>query len=486
MGTARLDEPTTSQLLGNALMMVEQLTSHKLEDGVAKSERQAPKELVRLFDEKNPATEIRTAIKFMFNHVLRRAPASEELASFSALIQRNIQDAGRKVRHASSLAAVLLLPEAVLRSGRRARKTGRHGTSAAGSAQDRLRFGVTHQPVAVREPWLLADADGRGKLGTADGVRTALRKMLDDPKLEKPADHAVLFASISVYAKAVEACKGDRRRALSATNWSPTADQLDEIDFSRAGAATCSAILSTNKSFVNYRSDAKEQQGVRQSNNAVHLAYGPASRLEMDQQTADRLAGEPTGRSARAARVAGRVLEERRQRRDPPRYLGPRTAARRRDSQPSDHRRRELPIAPERTLRDRMAVTHEAYCWSCHQLINRTAYPFEIYDHFGRFRTRELVDDLEVSGQKHRPRGETVRTACRRRRARDHPGSFDFGRRGRVRRRRVGQRHRLRGPAGRVPFAEQVFVRRYAFALLVWAATETPGTPRRCKLPIGV
>jgi hypothetical protein len=53
----------------------------------------------------------------------------------------------------------------------------------------------------------------------------------------------------------------------------------------------------------------------------------------------------------------------------------------------------QLPDAPHKTLRDRMLVTHEKYCWQCHQLMNDVGLPFEQYDHFGRFRTTEPVLD---------------------------------------------------------------------------------------------
>ena len=41
-------------------------------------------------------------------------------------------------------------------------------------------------------------------------------------------------------------------------------------------------------------------------------------------------------------------------------------------------------------LRERMAVTREAYCWQCHKLMNDVGTPFENYDHFGRWRALEL------------------------------------------------------------------------------------------------
>ena len=43
------------------------------------------------------------------------------------------------------------------------------------------------------------------------------------------------------------------------------------------------------------------------------------------------------------------------------------------------------------TLRERMHATTESYCWQCHRRMNPLGLPFEIYDHFGRFRKTETV-----------------------------------------------------------------------------------------------
>jgi hypothetical protein len=56
-----------------------------------------------------------------------------------------------------------------------------------------------------------------------------------------------------------------------------------------------------------------------------------------------------------------------------------------------------LPDEPHRTLRDRMQVVREEYCWNCHRHMDPLGLPFEQYDHFGRFRTTELVLDKEAT-----------------------------------------------------------------------------------------
>jgi len=54
-----------------------------------------------------------------------------------------------------------------------------------------------------------------------------------------------------------------------------------------------------------------------------------------------------------------------------------------------------LPDEPHHGLRERMRVTREDYCWKCHQTIDPLGLPFEQYDHFGRYRTMEIVVDKE-------------------------------------------------------------------------------------------
>jgi len=58
----------------------------------------------------------------------------------------------------------------------------------------------------------------------------------------------------------------------------------------------------------------------------------------------------------------------------------------------------QLPHAPEQTLRERMAVTREQYCWQCHKLMNPVGMPFETYDHFGRYRGLELGKPVDATG----------------------------------------------------------------------------------------
>lgn len=59
-----------------------------------------------------------------------------------------------------------------------------------------------------------------------------------------------------------------------------------------------------------------------------------------------------------------------------------------------------LPDEPHRTLRDRMRVTREDYCWKCHQHMDPLGLPFEQFDHLGRFRTAEMIVASEPTQDK--------------------------------------------------------------------------------------
>lgn len=59
----------------------------------------------------------------------------------------------------------------------------------------------------------------------------------------------------------------------------------------------------------------------------------------------------------------------------------------------------QLPDEPHNTLRERMRVTREKYCWTCHQKMDPLGLPFEMYNHAGLFRTTELDKPVNTTGE---------------------------------------------------------------------------------------
>ncbi len=59
----------------------------------------------------------------------------------------------------------------------------------------------------------------------------------------------------------------------------------------------------------------------------------------------------------------------------------------------------QLPDEPENTLRERMRVTREKYCWTCHEKMDPLGLPFEMYNHAGLFRTTEKDQPVVTTGE---------------------------------------------------------------------------------------
>ena len=58
-----------------------------------------------------------------------------------------------------------------------------------------------------------------------------------------------------------------------------------------------------------------------------------------------------------------------------------------------------LPDEPRNTLRQRMRVTRETYCWTCHQKMDPLGLPFEMFNHAGLFRETELEQPVDTRGE---------------------------------------------------------------------------------------
>jgi hypothetical protein len=59
----------------------------------------------------------------------------------------------------------------------------------------------------------------------------------------------------------------------------------------------------------------------------------------------------------------------------------------------------QLPVAPDKTLRERMLVTRQDYCWKCHTHMNGLGLPFEMFDFVGRFRKTEPILNKEATAK---------------------------------------------------------------------------------------
>lgn len=429
MGAPPLDEPTTAALIRNALLIVEQrLTNFKVENGQLKAVGQGvPKQFLRILDDANPPTdvEVEAALKHMFDHVLRRPPSAEEVERFTALYDKNVQDAGRITGARYTLAAVLLLPEAVYRLEHGAEEVDDRGRVRL--APREIAFALAYALTDRRpDSWLLTLAD-KHELATDVQVAAAVQRMLEDPKLEKPRILR-FFREYFQYAQAEEVFKDEK--VYSEHDARVLVEDTDRLVqwILQQDKDVLLQLLTTNKSFVAYKTAADTKQKRSQElakfeadkakdpkkyatkkppkvGRSIYEAYNLAD--FPDEQPVELSANERAGiltqpswlvafskSDENHAILRGKWVRER--------LLGqvvpdiPITV----DAQ--------LPVAPEKTLRERMTVTHQQYCWQCHQLMNRVGYPFESYDHLGRFRTEEMVLDVEATAKNADKKGKPL------------------------------------------------------------------------------
>lgn len=419
MGAPKVDEPVTAQLLQNALAIVEGRTAHKLEGD--KVVGNMPREFSVLFDPRTPPSDpqIEAAIVHQFNLVLRRTPTDLEKSRFVTLMKRNIADGGRTVGVRYTLATVLMVPEAIFRM-----EVGSGTPDAKGRirlAPREIAFALAFALTDKRPDAALLTAAAAGELDTDAGVTKQVQRLIDDPKTEKTR---VLrfFREYFGYDKATETFKengpvpelnhpGHEPRALVEDT-----DRLVQLILEQ-DKEVLKELLTTTKSFVAYKTAADSKKKIAEAKakfeadkqrdpakfkdkvfkpqpKLIYESYGLTDFPDVQpvELPADQRAGiltQPSWLVAHSTTFDNHAIHRGKWIRE--RLLGgvvpdvPITV----DAQ--------LPIAPEKTLRARMAVTQEAYCWKCHQLMNDLAYPFEQYDHFGRHRTAEIVQDLEAT-----------------------------------------------------------------------------------------
>ena len=53
-----------------------------------------------------------------------------------------------------------------------------------------------------------------------------------------------------------------------------------------------------------------------------------------------------------------------------------------------------VPEHREQSLRQRLHVTRDEYCWKCHEKMDPLGFPFEQFDDFGRYREKEVLGEL--------------------------------------------------------------------------------------------
>ena len=398
-----------AQLMANTRVAAGLLTQVIDDKGTMKRGPRTPEQLFAIVrpDNREPTDEqLQTAVQWLYHRVLLRDPTSEEAGRTIAFAKRSMESDGQQLGVQNMVSAVLLHPESLYRSEQGTGKPDEHGRVML--APRELAFAIAYGLTDTRpdeqllssfngKPQASAPGDEPSRLRLA--VKREVERMLADERIAKPRILG-FFREYFEYGGAVDVFKDV---ALN-RNHSPEVlvsdtDRLIMHIYDQDNEVL-RELLTTNKSFVQFAIDSKTRQPkkAQATNLGVHFAYNlppdwkwiPDQPIELPGSQRAGILTQPAWLVAKSGNFDNDAIHRGLWVRA--KLLGggipdlPITV----DAQ--------LPTDDTLTLREKMKVTEDAYCWKCHQNTNPVGLPFEMFDHFGRWRTTEIDKPVVTTG----------------------------------------------------------------------------------------
>lgn len=384
-----------NQLLTNAKNAAEQLTEVREDKGELKKGNSTPNEFFALVHpEDAPASDdqIKAAIGWLFPRVMLRDATPDEETRLLDFAKMSIESDGKILGVRNLIAAILLNPESLYRSHR--------GGESEPDEHGRIR--LSNREIAYALAYSLTDARPDQQLLKADlstdaAIRAQIERILADEKIAKPRILG-FFREYFDYGGAVDVFKDEALfRSHSPETLVADTDRLI-LYFYERDRDVLRELLTTNLSFVQYGEGKDGPVRTGASGHGAHLHYNlppdwkwiPDQPIELPGNQRAGILTQPAWLVAKSGNFDNDAILRGHWVRT--RLLGgtipdlPITV----DAQ--------LPEDETKTLRERMEVTREDYCWKCHSRMNPLGEAFEMFDHFGRWRTRELGKPVVTTG----------------------------------------------------------------------------------------
>ena len=391
-----IDETAKQQLIRNAQAVVGIQTGFQMVNGKLTVPNDAVKDFASLFDPgvKLDDAVIDAAVQRQFELALLRPPTAAEAQRFAGLMKKNIATAGRELGARGTLAAILLLPEVNFRL-----EIGRE------AAPDTDRVQLTPRETAFAISYTLSDsrphrtphlwiAARRGQLETKEQVSVQVRAILDNPRIHK---EPILrfFREYFGYAEAVNVFKDEEDFPDHLAKQLVADTDLLVKRIVAEDKNVLLELLTTDRGCVNALYIPYKDRIQRATSKKVHLSYNLEQQpleqpIKLPRTQRAGILTQPSWLVAHSSNFDNHAIRRGKWIRE--RLLGgtvpdlPITV----DA--------TLPDDPKMTLRERMQITQEAYCWQCHKKMNDLGLAFENYDHFGRHRTSELGKPVDPGG----------------------------------------------------------------------------------------
>ncbi len=401
-----------------------------------------PESFLAIVNREGPPADdqLQAAVDEEFLLVLGRRPNEDEANRYRDLLKQSIEIGG-KLRGLQTMAmAVLMRPEAIYRMEVGITKPDQHGRRMLSPYElaYAIAFALTDTPPEQLllgpakpndrskrpQPPSLMDLADDGKLQTRQDVRDVVAKIWEHQQIEKPRILR-FFREFFGYHAAESVFKGDRADKSFATKFFVSdADQL-VMHVVRQDRDVLKELLTTTKYFIQWPGSQEEydrkvkyitdrlNKGRRQEVNYKYFVERSEKGLRpiaqanptwrqtvrfynLDEQTWDYPLDQPlempaTQRVGILTHPAWLVAWSGNFGNDPIRrgkWIREHLLAGSIPDVPITVNA-QVPEDPHQTLRQRLQVTRDEYCWQCHQKMEPLGLPFEAYTDFGRFRREE-------------------------------------------------------------------------------------------------
>ena len=442
------DSATLSQLMLNCKQVAQYQTEgfkrlekdRRTKEMVERLHRKSPPAFLQIMENDGPVTaeQIAAAVAEEFKLVLGRTPNSEEARAYQGLLKRSIAIGG-KVRGLKTMAtAVLLRPEAIYRMEVGLGDNDEHGRRMLSPYElaYAISFALTDMPP---QQLLLGDAKPRdrnkrpqppslldiaesGKLNTREDVRRVVLRIWEHEGIKKPRILR-FFQEFFGYHTATTVFKGDRANRSFATRFFVTdADRLVEHIVNN-DRDVLKELLTTDRYFVQWPGSQQDYEkrikyitdrvknkkdrnykyfvervgkGLRPIPQANPTWRTTVRFYNFDERTWNYPLEQPFAmpdgqRAGLLTHPAWLVAWSGNFGNDPIRrgkWIREHLLAGSIPDVPITVDAK-VPEDPHKTLRQRLQVTRQSYCWQCHQKMEPLGLPFEAYTDFGRHRTAE-------------------------------------------------------------------------------------------------
>jgi hypothetical protein len=409
----RVSQSEVEQLARNARTTVELMLT-------SSGPNRAPKVLQEIADSESEVSleQVQTAVTYLFQIALRRVPTGGELERYSEFTHRNIQKLGNRSGLTLGLSGVLMHPEAIFRLEFGTGKPDEHGRLRMSPHE--IAHAISYALTDRRPNERLLEAARSGKLETEEDVAREVRQILEDPEMPKPRILR-FFREYFGYYRATDVFKDEPIiKAAGYQKYYPE-NLVEDTDrlvlhILEKDQEVLKELLTTDLSFIsvsslpnwlkfaNRRAEQAKEKGEEppkhpfDKKNKLHTHYNfpvedwsEKMPLKLNSEQRAGILTQPSWLIAYStnehnhAILRGKWIRER--------LLGGRIP----DTPITVDA--QLPHQPDNILRDRMRVTLEEYCWKCHERMDPLGLPFQIFDHFGRFRTEELGRPVDASGK---------------------------------------------------------------------------------------